>query len=347
MIRQRVRIGFTLVELLVVIAIIGILIAMLLPAVQQVREAARRVTCQNNIRQQSIALHNYESTYMKFPPAMLLNSRWYHYGQQGPAEIDESPTGYVSSAPDAYPNGAPYWSWMYHVAPFIEANNIHGMINATSGPAGEPWWQYIPGVTPPQTIESISYPIYVCPSEERGAEAWNGMAAVTSYLGVSGRDSYKTSGGQDGMIYVNSAVKIAMVFDGTSNTLMVGERSPGDDLEFGWQWAGWGDVGIGATDVVLGVHERYNVSYGNAGAANSDYFRRGFRDDPDNLHRYHFWSNHSGGANFGYADASVHYLPYATDSRTNGSFPPPNNPTRETVLGKLSTRNGGESGLTF
>lgn len=343
MIRQRVRPGFTLVELLVVIAIIGILIAMLLPAVQQVREAARRASCQNNVRQQLIALHNYESAYMRFPPAHLLNPRWWMSG----AEVDEAPQGYVGSSPTAYPVGAPYWSWMYHVSPFIEANNIHGIITATSNLAGEPWWQYIPGSNPPQTIESISYPIYVCPSEARGAEAWNGQAAVTSYLGVSGRDSFKTSGGQDGMLYVNSAVKMGMVGDGTSNTLMIGERTPSSNLEYGWQWAGWGDHGTGATDVVLGVHERINATYGAAGSATTDYFRPGNADDPNNLHRYHHWSYHPGGAQFGYADASVHFIPYSADNGTNGSFPLPANPTRETVLGKLSTRNGGEAGLAF
>jgi prepilin-type N-terminal cleavage/methylation domain-containing protein len=344
MTRKRVRTGFTLVELLVVIAIIGILIAMLLPAVQQVREAARRSTCQNNIRQQLIALHNYESSYMRFPPAHLLNPRWWG----GQVEFDEAPQGYVSTASLAYPNGAPLWSWSYHIAPFIEANNIHGLINASSSSAGWPWWQFIPGTNPPQSINGIQFPIYICPSETRGEEVWfdpafpNEKAAVTSYLGVSGRDSWKTSGGQDGMLYANSAVKMGMVGDGTSNTMMIGERSPSADLEYGWQWAGWGDEGTGATDIVLGVHERIAASPGNAATRPSDYYRMGTSEDPANLHRYHYWSYHPGGGQWGYVDGSVHFLPYSVDSGTNGSFPLPANPTRETVLGKLATRIGGE-----
>jgi prepilin-type N-terminal cleavage/methylation domain-containing protein len=333
---------FTLVELLVVIAIIGILIAMLLPAVQQVREAARRSTCLNHIRQQLLALHNYEGARMKFPPAHLQNPNWYGYG----AESDASPTGYAPNS--SYPNGPPYWSWSFHIAPFIEGNNIFDMVNKTSGPAGWPWWQYIPGTNPPQTINGIQYPVYMCPSEYRASDYWidpgnpNNKAAITSYLGVSGRDSFKTSGGQDGMIYVNSAVTMGMVHDGTSNTLMVGERSPAADLEYGWQWAGWGDLGTGATDVVLGVHERINPSTGNAGAAPTDYYRPGTADDPGNIHRFHYWSSHPGGGQWGRADGSTHFMPYSVDSATNGS-----NGGLETVLGKMSTRARGEVDLTY
>jgi prepilin-type N-terminal cleavage/methylation domain-containing protein len=350
MFRQKIRAGFTLVELLVVIAIIGILIAMLLPAVQQVREAARRATCQNHIRQQLIALHNHESSYMRFPSAHLVNPRWYGWDTQ----IDEAPQGYVTTSPTSYPNGPPFWSWSMKIAPFIEANNMHDTANLTSGPSGWPWWQYFPGVTPPKTIVGAVYGIYICPSEFRALDAWvdsgnpNNTAAISSYLGVSGRDSYKTTGGQDGMIYVNSSVKMGNVTDGTSNTLMIGERSPAADLLYGWQWAGAGDNTLGETDVVLGVHERIAVgSPGSAVSTPTDYYRPGTADDPGNLHRFHFWSSHPGGGQWGYADGSVHFIPYSADSGTNGSFPLPGDPARESVLGKLSTRNAGEVGLTF
>lgn len=233
-----------------------------------------------------------------------------------------------------------------HIAPYIEANNIHSTANLSSGPNGWPWWQMFPGTN--NTIVGTRYAMYICPSEYRALDVWvdpsnpNFKAAISSYLGVSGRDSYKTSGGQDGMIYVNSAVKMGHVSDGTSNTLMIGERSPAIDLLYGWQWAGAGDNTLGECDVVLGVHERIAVTSGGIPSKfRADYYRPGTADDPGNLHRFHFWSSHPGGGQWGYADGSVHYLAYGVDSATNGT-----NSINETVLGKLATRAGGEIGLS-
>jgi hypothetical protein len=314
---------------------------MLLPAVQQVREAARRSTCQNHMRQQLIALHNFESSFMRFPPAHLINPTWYGW----PTQADSPPQGLVPGS--SYPIGPPFWSWSMHIAPFIEANNMHSSANLSSGPAGWPWWQVFPGTT--ETIVGSRFAIYICPSEYRALDVWvdpsnpNFTAAISSYLGVSGRDSYKTTGGQDGMIYVNSNVRMGNVTDGTSNTLMIGERSPAADLLYGWQWAGAGDNTLGETDVVLGVHERIAVAWGgNPSSFPADYYRPGTADDPGNIHRFHFWSSHPGGGQWGRADASVHFMPYTVDSATNGS-----NSINETVLGKMATRAGGEIGLSY
>jgi prepilin-type N-terminal cleavage/methylation domain-containing protein len=333
------RTGFTLVELLVVIAIIGILIGMLLPAVQQVREAARRATCANNIRQQVLALHNYESAYQKFPPAHLINGSWWG----GPFEVQPAPNGYASNS---YPHGGAFWSWMMAVAPFLEQGNLYDNVNFSASGASWPWWQFMPNG---ETIMSVNCATFVCPSDQRGDEKWEDpgndtiKVAVTSYLGVSGRDSYMATGGQDGMIYVNSKVNMGMVTDGTSNTLMVGERTPAKDLLYGWQWAGAGDNVQGEADVVLGVHERIGVDWGaDPNGYETDYFRPGDPRSPGNIHRFHYWSSHPGGATWGLADGSTQFISYDMDSPNNGS-----NGFEMTVLEKMSTRAGAEVGLDY
>ena len=109
--------GFTLVELLVVIAIIGILIGMLLPAVQQVREAARRTACKNNLRQLSLAMHNYESGLMQFPPGYAYISG-----------ADYASTGFPIGDPLANHLGQ---AWGAYILPQIEQGNIHKPVSYT------------------------------------------------------------------------------------------------------------------------------------------------------------------------------------------------------------------------
>jgi len=109
MIRTSRRSGFTLIELLVVIAIIGVLISLLLPAVQKVREAANRTQCLNNMKQMGLALHNYHDTYKRFPPA-----------------LDSSLLPY---RPAPYSGWTPYWSWMAYIMPFIEQDNLYNQWN--------------------------------------------------------------------------------------------------------------------------------------------------------------------------------------------------------------------------
>jgi prepilin-type N-terminal cleavage/methylation domain-containing protein len=335
------RVGFTLVELLVVIAIIGILIGMLLPAVQQVREAARRVTCQNNVRQTVLALHNFESSYGYFPAAHLAGQTWYG------TENDPPPFG--TPAGSSYPIGGPYWSWMMRIGPFMEMGNLYNGVSFEASPAAWPWWQR--HATTGDVIMGYKCASLVCPSDQRGERKWvdtgnpDNIVAITSYLGVSGTNSRKRTaanpvGGQDGMLFVNSKVGFGAVTDGASNTLFVGERSPDSDLEYGWQWAGWGSGGSGACDVVLGVHELISdsTSSATAAAAETDYFRPAINPNaPGAIDRYHFWSNHPGGGTWGLVDGSTQFYQYTFDGPNNGStgYAP-------TVLEMLSTRAGGE-----
>ncbi len=328
-----IRQGFTLVELLVVIAIIGILIGMLLPAVQQVREAARRITCANNMRQFALAMHNYESSNMRFPPGLCISPTWTAFSVA-------TPPGGVDPTTN-YPAAPPYWSWMMHVAPFIEQGNVYNMANLSGSAAGEPYWQYQPnGIA----IVGITVENAVCPSESRGDQTWvdssnpNNQVAITSYLAVSGRDSYRESLGQDGIVFCNSRTTFGGITDGSSNTLLLGERTASADLEYGWQWAGRPDNELGQCDVVLGVHERIAVpSGGDPSTVETDFFRPGEYNDPDNLHRFHYWSNHPGGGTWAYGDGSVHFLAYNVDQGNNGS-----NGYAPTLLEQLATRNGGE-----
>jgi hypothetical protein len=147
------------------------------------------------------------------------------------------------------------------------------------------------------------------------------------YLAVSGRNQFKEApaNGQDGMVYVNSSVRLAAVTDGTSNTLLIGERTTSNTLLFGWQWAGAGDPPyFGATDVALGVFERPLDP-----ATTPDYFRMG-----KTLDRYHFWSLHPGGANWALTDGSIRFMSYNAAGPEN---------VNSGVIGAMATRAGGET----
>ena len=328
--RSRVE-AFTLVELLVVIAIIGILVGLLLPAVQAAREAARRTQCVNNLKQQALGLHNHHDTFRRFPSALQVGFRSSGAGWYTSYRYARAPGGH---APNGYPNEGAFWSWMARIAPFIEQTPLYNAMNRTPNGTGWPWWQRPNGLD----IMAQLCPTYVCPSDFRGGSKWVSgpdSAALTSYLGVTGRNQFLEANGQDGILFVNSGVKMGHITDGTSNTLMVGERPPSSNLEYGWQWAGAGDDPVfGTTDVVLGVLERqYDPT------ATPDFFRPGAIQDPGDLHRYHFWSLHPGGGNWAIADGSVKFIAYSA----GGPQAQTTTPVRPlTVLEAMATRTGGE-----
>ncbi len=207
------RSGFTLVELLVVIAIIGILVGLLLPAVQSAREAARRLQSQNNLKQIGLAIHNYESA------------------------LRSIPSGYVSDtfSPLADPttlDGPPGWAWGALLLPYMEQTALHSKLNFSL-----PWWH----TTNADAIRT-RVPTFLNP----GADNFDGDAIVTDGSGAPmatvARSHYVANSGQDeawgyepplrdwrsvatGPMYRNSRVRYADITDGLSNTIFVGEHT--------------------------------------------------------------------------------------------------------------------------
>ena len=278
------RRAFSLIELLVVIAIIAILMAILTPAVQKVRESSNALQCKNKLKQMGVAMHNYVSENKVFPPALVVNSLNSSFPMPPP------------------PDQKIFFGWMSRLLPYLEQKPLYDQINWTAWP----WWQH--------PLNETKLPIYWCDSDPRPSMVINyggtDLVALTEYMGVSGTDQLAF----DGILYVNSRVTFRMITDGSSNTLLVGERPPSRDDVYGWWFAGAGQspMYFGATDVVLGTNELTN-----AGASTDrDVFRPGSINDPANAHRFHYWSQHEGGSNFLFADGSVHFLSYDIGQQT-------------------------------
>jgi prepilin-type N-terminal cleavage/methylation domain-containing protein/prepilin-type processing-associated H-X9-DG protein len=374
MIRSFRRSGFTLIELLVVIAIIGVLISLLLPAVQKVREAANRTQCLNNCKQMGLALHNYHDTFKRFPPSLDTGLRPY------------------AAAPN---NGwNPYWSWLAQILPFIEQDNLWNQAVTwakqdplTANPATWnhsyywwPWgdfWNNFATTQTPNPALGTPVKTYLCPSEPRnlGAEPVQFgtptlvPVAFTEYLGVDGinGDFGASNGATDPsglapepplwngmMVWSNSTTKrkvnFASIVDGSSNTLMIGERPPSVDLESGWWFAGAGYDGSGVGDVTMGAREfRYaenlvptGSSAGTYGGGNCPITKTGFQPGSinDTCDQVHFWSWHPSGANWTFGDGSARFIAYTIDTVTLPATA--GAPMPQTTFTQLVTRNGGE-----
>ncbi len=275
--------GFTLIELLIVIAIIAILIALLVPAVQKVRAAACLAQCQNNLKQIGLALHNYHDHHRHFPTGLQTDIK------------------------------QPYWflSWMSRILPFMEQDALGQTIDPEYARVMNPWGNYIwPdfGGQPPHIGLAVEMSVYKCPFDERSLVRTDldfgqgnvGTVAFTSYLGISGTASTT----DDGILYNFSRVRLPDITDGSSSTLMVGERPPSADLIFGWWYAGAGYDSQGTGDVILGAREadyalQFECPTENIGMRSGTVW--------DNCDQTHFWSLHPYGANFLFADGSVRF----------------------------------------
>jgi prepilin-type N-terminal cleavage/methylation domain-containing protein len=238
------RKAFTLVELLVVIAIIGILIGMLLPAVQQVREAARRTACMNNARQLALAALNFESAHMKFP------SGWDGWNRPGYEK---------QYRPFVWRGGTPYrgnyWGWGSFILPFMEQNNLYDQCNLFTH-----WGEdmMLPGN---KQLSGTQIPAFLCPSDNStqsspglnslytsdGINAPNGRSNYVGNTGINGWNGHRLDnsfGHHHGPMGMNTRTRFATIQDGSSNTILFGERSsepetgPAPTNAYGAIWIG-------------------------------------------------------------------------------------------------------------
>lgn len=259
--RNQCHRGFTLIELLVVIAIIAILIGLLLPAVQKVRESASRMQCTNNMKQIGLALYMFEGDYKQFPS---------------------------QAATPPNHNG-----WMVEILPYVEQQTVYMVFQNNN------WSASIGGQLPVK--------LFYCPSETQSfpilIPSLNNDCG-TDYVGVAGLNY------TDGLGIINTkrATPVAAITDGTSNTVMVGERPPIPSTGWG-RYSAYGNGSISAaraTDVLCN-----NDQNGNPCAPPPYLFGGGPLTTYNPCSINQMWSCHPGGCNFMIGDGSVRFIEYS------------------------------------
>jgi prepilin-type N-terminal cleavage/methylation domain-containing protein/prepilin-type processing-associated H-X9-DG protein len=331
---QRRLAGFTLVELLVVIAIIGILIALLLPAIQAAREAARRSQCSNNLKQIGLALLNYHDSKRHFPEGYSAAVKY--------TDTDDDDAPIDTSAG---------WAWSTEILPYCEEQSLYSSLRLDL-PVEDPLNK--------AGIATVIGP-YICRSDQGilgsppvitvtdGADTQLALAAPSSYTAICGDDQIETghkleesaeqsanpdASSHSGMFSRNSHVRIAEVTDGTSKTIAVGEHACQNAQGI---WAG----AINGSMVLRGTQNpcpgnatdkatSFVLSHAHLINATSD--TDGGLDDPS--------SGHVGGANFVFADGSVRFLTDVPGDPPDGSNPPY---TQDSIVFQyMGTKAGGE-----
>lgn len=296
----RNRKAFTLVELLVVIAIIGILVALLLPAVQAAREAARRMQCSNALKQIALASHNYHDSYKKFPP------------------------GYVPkrAANGAFINNINNWGWAALQLPFMEQAPLHSQLDVGNihleNAAGA-----IAALAPLKAAMQVPIASLRCPSDvgpttnsNRQRFHWagggnaQGRLATTNYIGANSSYEVTTNGGRPverGLFIEGQGRSFGDILDGTSNVIAFGER----------RWQVKDNAGairtIGAA-VAFGVRRR-NATGTRADVLGCGRAKINLNDSVTlGVGQRGFSSYHPGGAQFALADGSVRFVPETIDA---------------------------------
>ncbi|WP_254513182.1 DUF1559 domain-containing protein [Anatilimnocola floriformis] len=277
--RRRGSWGFTLVELLVVIAIIGVLVALLLPAVQAAREAARRMQCQNNLKQMALAAHNHHDTYLYFPNA----------GSDGPTRT-------CCNADDR--RG---WSWAFQLLPFIEQQNVFDQTSDAVVNLAAIKSHYCPTRRPPAKYGSSAKNDYAANGGNVIGEYGKEGCFIRQWATVSTTTPLSTP--------VDQQRRMADLLDGTSQTLMIGEKQVHPTT--------WGTAG--------GDNEPWN----NAGWDECIVRFGSETPQPDHLHpdstQPTFWSRrfgstHPGGVNVARADGSVINVTFSVDATVWKNF---------------------------
>ncbi len=294
----RLRRAFTLVELLVVIAIIGVLVALLLPAVQSAREAARRMQCSNNLKQMALAAHNFHDVEGRLPYNTQAQGGWNW----------------------AYQRNQRSWSCLARLLPYIEQANLKQQLqieNLTNTDTA--------GRTMGQNLAILSTPIniFFCPSDtarqkkadDIRANLQGVMITLSNYKGVNGSnwcwgtfvnngptndcDGLQRGNGIFFRLDFQKKQRLANITDGTSNTMMFGEDIPALDAHCTWPYAN----GVGGTTAVPpNWNKRPNGTLYNP-----------YNDWP---HLYSFRSRHPAGLQFAFADGSVRFIKDSTAAQT-------------------------------
>lgn len=319
------RRGFTLVELLVVIAIIGVLVALLLPAVQAAREAARRMSCSNNLKNLALACHNYHDTYQKLP------------------------SGYLRKAPLA--DDTAYWAWGASILPYVEQETLFNSLEVGEVP--------LPlALANPQKLVLMQTPLslYRCPSDtgppvntvgrcrlfDSGGTGRN--VAMSNYVGNNNSRWWSIQAGGSHAIHAGCFIPGAFfgfndILDGTSNVVLLGERR--------WQYKrANGNLGTIGAGNIFGVRRRNDWAAGRCNVMATARVRMNYSNNNVDRASAGYSSQHPAGAMFAIADGSVRFIsetietdisqfPIGTDDQaSDGSLNTQVNSTWEKIMAR-------------